>query len=144
MPPQLPDPQTSAPPASAESELYRAYAEWRRLAEAEGEAIRAGNWSFLRDCHNALSELQVRIDSLNEQAAQEWAALGIDAAPRRAAFKTMVKDLLKIEHHNHHLLEQRRRKMMAQKEELGIATLNLRRIQKSYTQAASATFCSVI
>jgi hypothetical protein len=46
---------------SADRDLQNSYREWRRLAEAEGEAIRAGNWMLVFDCQNVLRQLQPRI-----------------------------------------------------------------------------------
>ena len=64
---------------NSDLDLQHSYHEWRRLAEAEGEAIRAGNWMLVFDCQNALRQLQPRIVRQTDAARREWAALGLDA-----------------------------------------------------------------
>src|SRR5579859_4909278 len=43
-------------------DLQHAFSEWRRLAQAEGKAIRAGDWPFVADCQKAITRLQQVID----------------------------------------------------------------------------------
>ena len=38
------------------ADLNQAYSEWRRLALAEGQAIRAGDWRFVANCQQAISQ----------------------------------------------------------------------------------------
>jgi len=49
---------------NAAADLSEAYKEWRRLALAEGAAIRTRNWNVVSDCQEALRRLQTRISEL--------------------------------------------------------------------------------
>ena len=67
---------------SAESDLREAYREWRRLAQAEGQAIRAANWSLLSACQKALALLREHITTLLPKVQQEWTEAQVDPAAR--------------------------------------------------------------
>lgn len=49
---------------NAAADLSEAYKEWRRLALAEGAAIRSRDWNVVSDCQEALQRLQARIIEL--------------------------------------------------------------------------------
>jgi hypothetical protein len=117
---------------NTDRDLEHSYREWRRLAEAEGEAIRAGNWMLVFDCQNALRQLQPRIIRQTEAARQEWAALGLDAEAMECEMDTMIHSLIELESRNNSLIDARR--CLAQEElaKLEQASLTLRRIQRSY------------
>jgi len=55
---------------SAGHELQNAYQEWRRIAEAEGEAMRQRNWPAVAECQNALEKLQPRIVQITNDTRQ--------------------------------------------------------------------------
>jgi hypothetical protein len=108
--------------------LEEAYSEWRRLAEAEGKAIRIGDWRFVADCQQALGRLRPIIDRLTEQTRQ---GLG---EPRRAQFpRATVLELIELQRRNLASLQQRRQRLSAQMEELSRTGRNLRGIQRSYS-----------
>ena len=116
-------------------DLQHSYQEWRRLAEAEGEAIRAGNWMLVFDCQNALRQLQPRIVRQTEAAHRECAALGLDSKALEYEMDAMIHSLIELESRNHSLIDARR--CLAQEElaKLELASLTLRRIQRSYAPA---------
>ena len=116
-------------------DLKHSYQEWRRLAEAEGEAIRAGNWMLVFDCQNALRQLQPRIVRQTEAARREWAALRLAPQAMEYEVDTMIHSLIELESRNHSLINARR--CLAQEElaKLEQASLTLRRIQRSYVPA---------
>jgi len=127
---------------NADRDLQNSYREWRRLAEAEGEAIRARNWMLVFDCQNALRQLQPRIIRQTEAAQNEWATLGLDAGLMEDNLTATIHSLIELERRNHSLLHAR---MQLAQEELGKleqASLTLRRIQRSYTPADSARWSS--
>jgi hypothetical protein len=117
---------------NTDCDLHHSYKEWRRLAEAEGEAIRAGNWMLVFDCQNALRQLQPRIIRQTEAARREWAVLGLDAEAMEHEMETMIHSLIELESRNNSLINARR--CLAQEElaKLEQASLTLRRIQRSY------------
>ena len=120
---------------NTDRDLEHSYEEWRRLAEAEGEAIRAGNWMLVFDCQNALRQLQPRIVRQTEAARREWATLGLDTEEMELEMDALIHSLIEIESRNNSLINARR--CLAQEElaKLEQASLTLRRIQRSYVPA---------
>jgi hypothetical protein len=120
---------------NTDRDLQHSYQEWRRLAEAEGEAIRAGNWMLVFDCQNALRQLQPRIVRQTEAAHRECAALGLDPEAMEYEMDTMIHSLIELESRNNSLINARR--CLAQEElaKLEQASLTLRRIQRCYVPA---------
>jgi ElaB/YqjD/DUF883 family membrane-anchored ribosome-binding protein len=125
-----------------ESELGATFREWRRLAEAKGQAIRARNWAFVRDCQNALQCLRSRIDSVAEDARRHWILLGPDGASRRQALRAAVRELIDIERRNQQSLERHRDRLAAEGERLKQAGQNLRQLRKTYARALPSNWCS--
>ena len=121
---------------STHQDLQHSYQEWRRLAEAEGEAIRAGNWMLVFDCQNALHQLQPRIIRQTEAARREWTALGLDPEAMEGEVDTLIHELIELESRNNSLIDTRR--WLAQEElaKLEQASLTLRRIQRCYVPPA--------
>ena len=123
---------------TAEHQLQDAYREWRRLAEAEGEAIRAGNWMLVCDCQTALKELQPRIIRFTGEAQSEWDNPGVDRPTKENHLRETVKSLIELEWRNNSLLDVRRQSAMAEFEELNRARRALRRVQRSYAPAQAS------
>src|ERR1051325_7487270 len=113
-----------------EHELTAAYDEWRRLAEAEGQAIQTCNWSLLSACQNALKNLQRRCTDLSELARNEWKKLGPLGAAKQKKLNTTVQELIALEHRNSILLNAIRESAHQKLEQLGDAGRNLKRIQR--------------
>jgi len=127
---------------NAYHDLQHSYREWQRLAEAEGEAIRAGNWMLVFDCQNALRQLQPRIVRQTEAARGEWAQLGLDASAKEFELDEIIHSLIEIESRNNSLINARRCLAEAELAKLEQASLTLRRIQRSYAPASSAAWSS--
>ena len=117
---------------NAERELSEAYLEWRRLAEAEGEAIGAGNWSLVSACQKALQLLQERISRISSVARHEWSKAGEDQTPREKALNTTVLELIKIERRNQTLLAAIQEATRTKLGQLQQAGRNLDLIRRSY------------
>ena len=83
-------------------ELEEAYAEWRGLAESEGEAIRTQNWSQLAVCQKALGHLQERITDLTQAVRAE---AGPESPARELALRSIVGELIQLERRNQTLLD---------------------------------------
>jgi hypothetical protein len=126
---------------SAEHELRDLYAEWRRLAEAEGKAIREGNWEFVAQCQKAISQLPPRIDRLTGQA-RDLANASSDARTPKLERRSTVLDLIELQRRNLASLQERRLKLSAHVEQLSRAGRNLRGIQRSYAPAATPAWSS--
>lgn len=127
---------------NADLALQETYQEWRRLAEAESEAIQAGNWMLLFDCQNALRRLQPLIVRRAGEARQEWAQHGLDCREKENDLGALVKSLIELERRNYSLLELRRRAAEAELAKLEQAGLTLRRIQRSYAPVQSMSWTS--
>ena len=127
---------------TAAAELDRAYAEWRRLAEAEGRAIRSGNWKFVAECQQALSQLRPLIDELTSQLRQQIPSSDPDTCPRKQLTRATILELIELQRRNLNSLEQRRQRLSAHIENLMRSGRNLREIQRSYATPATAAFNS--
>jgi hypothetical protein len=127
---------------NAEFDLHQAYAEWQRLALAEGQAIRAGNWPFVADCQQALGKLTSRIDSLTQKVRMESSAPPTGSIRRKFSPHATVLDLIELQRRNLASLEQRRQKLSDHIERLTRTCRNLRGIQRSYASPTPAAWSS--
>jgi len=123
--------------------LQDACAQWRRLAEAEGQAIRAGDWPLVADCQRALRQLQGPLSSQLQQSRREWAALGSDGVNREEHFRSLLSQLVELEKRNLGWLASRRHWLSQQVEQLGRSSRNLRLIHRSYSPAVPAGWTSL-
>jgi hypothetical protein len=127
---------------NADAQLRDAYAEWRRLAETEGEAIRARDWQLLLDCQHALQQLQPRIIRYTDDAQHEWTRLGVDRSDREQGLRLVISELIELEWRNDALLNVVAQTARAEMNELEQASQNLRRVQRSYAPARPAAWTS--
>jgi hypothetical protein len=127
---------------NAERELSAAYDEWRRLAEAEGQAIQTCNWSLLSACQNALKTLQQRCSELSELARGEWKKLGPTGIAKQKKLNATIHELVALEHRNGILLKAIRESAQEKLEQLGDAGRNLKRIQRTYSGESTAAWIS--
>ena len=118
--------------------LTSALAEWRRLAEAEGNAIRAGNWGFVAECQKALSQLRPVID----QHTDRRTGGSSDAGKHRSTAKATVLELIELQRKNLLSLEQRRQRLSEHIENLARAGKNLRALKRSYSLPIPAAWSS--
>lgn len=116
----------------AERDLLEAYREWRRLAEAEGEAIRTGNWSLCAACQKALQSLRERITALMPAVRDEWSRPGCDPAAKQQSLDETIRELIRLEQRNKTLLQSIRETAHAKLKQLGDAKLKLRSLRRSY------------
>jgi len=127
---------------STEAELQQAYAEWRRLAEAEGNAIRAGNWPFVAECQKALSLLPAIIDRLTEHSRQQTQLPRADGTPRKAICGATILELMELQRRNLAALHQRRQNLAAHIQQVSRTSQNLRAIQRSYATPKASGWSS--
>ncbi len=124
---------------NADRALRESYNEWRRLSEAEGDAICAGNWMLVFACQGALRRLQPLITHRKGEAWQEWARTGLNCQEKEKELSQIVTSLIELERRNRCLLETRRRAAQTELARLDEAGLALRRIQHSYAAAPAAS-----
>jgi hypothetical protein len=127
---------------SADDQLEAAYKEWRRLADAEGEAIRTRNWLLADDCQKALRRLQPLIIHYTQEAQNEWKRLGVDPTARENSFRSLITELIQIESQNSVLLEAVRQAARAQLGHLEQAGRTLRQVQRLYAPSPPAAWTS--
>jgi hypothetical protein len=121
-----------------ETALLEAYRDWRRLAELEGEGIRAGDWTLVTDCQNRLSALQTRIVRLTGEARKEWRATGADLAEKENTLRDTVSGLMELEMRNSASLAAMKEATRAQMNQLDAARQNLKRVQRCYSPVGSS------
>ena len=127
---------------NADHQLNEAYQEWRRLAEAEGQAIQACDWSLLSACQQALKHLQTRITELSAAARAEWKKMGAARKEREAQINKTIFELIELEKRNSNLLNSIRENARQRLEQLDRARNNLKRIHQSYTTSTPPLWSS--
>ncbi len=125
-----------------ERDLTEAYQEWRRLAEAEGEAIGAGNWGLISACQKALQNLQEKISRLSPAVREEWSKSGDNLAAKDGALKATLQELIHLEQRNQTLLAAIQEATRIKLEQLGQAGRNLKQLQRSYGLERPAAWTS--
>ena len=119
-------------------QLNQVLAEWRRLALAEGKAIREGNWAFVLDCQRALSELRPKIDGLTNNNSPSTS----ESVNRKPSTRATILELIELQRNNLHSLQQRRQKLSAYIEGLSRTGRTLRGLQRSYASPVAASWSS--
>lgn len=130
------------PGVGPDAALHEACESWRRLAEAEGRAIRAADWKALERCQEQLLELQPRFAAAALAARAEWTRLGLAAHPEADRFGALLGELIALEQSNASLLAEHRRQAVTQLDELDAGIRRLRRVQHSYAPARAAVWSS--
>jgi ElaB/YqjD/DUF883 family membrane-anchored ribosome-binding protein len=127
---------------NADTQLHQVLQEWRRLAEAEGEAIRSCNWSLVAECQEALRALQHTVTQLRQTARETWTDSGAESRNRQEAFRQAVSALIEIESRNHAQLSALRQDAQSKISQLESASHTLRRVHRSYSPALPAAWTS--
>lgn len=117
---------------NAEGELFHAYREWHRLAQAETKAIQTRNWDLLSDCHLAIQDFQAHIASVTQEARTEWRRAGCNLAEKESNLAVFVSELVDLTRHNQGLLQATRVTVRDQLDQLGEAGHNLKLLHRSY------------
>ena len=121
---------------NAERELFHAYAEWRRLAEAETAAINSRNWSLLADCQHAIEDFQKHVSRLTLDARDEWRRRGENLDAKEKQIQALVNELIAITRQNHTLLAAAKQAAQTRLGELKEAGMNLKRLRSYALQPA--------
>jgi hypothetical protein len=122
--------------------LLEAYQDWRRLAELEGEGIRASDWKLVTDCQNRLSALQTRIIRLTTEARAEWRRTGADLAQKENNLRQTVLGLIELEKENSASLNAAKEITRSQLNQLEAVRQNLKRVHRSYSASATGLWNS--
>ena len=123
---------------SADNDLFAACHEWHRLAEAEGEAIRARNWSLCAACQNALQRLRETMSGLLPEAQAEWLTLGAERSARERAYQDAILELITLTRRNQDWLHQVRETAQSKALELNQSRIQLKQLRRSYGGAPAS------
>jgi hypothetical protein len=124
---------------SVEDILIEAYREWRRLAEAEGEAIRTCNWSLCAACQKALQHLRDRITALMPGLRAEWSQSGCNRAAKQQSLDETIHELIHLERDNQTLLQSIREATQTKLKQFGDARFKLKKLRRTYGLTSDAT-----
>jgi hypothetical protein len=127
---------------SASEQLHEAYREWRRLAEAEGEAIRTNNWSRVQECQKSLHSLQPAIIRFSQEARNEWVQLGRDISSEENTIRLLIGELIELERRNSAWLSDMQKAVQTQLNQLQHTGHTLRQVQRSYAPASGSSWTS--
>ena len=123
---------------SARQNLLNAYESWEQLTQREGSAISRSDWPGVTECQKTKQELQRNIIQLTDAARAESIEAGIELKRFDNDLRQVVNRLIALENSNSQLLSERRQPAELKRAELENTTRTLRRMQKSYTQPATA------
>ena len=130
------------PTITADAALLEAYQDWGRLAELEGEAINARDWTLVKNCQKRLSELQPRIIRLTNHAREEWKRTGENIPEKEANLRKIISGLIEVELQNSSSLSVAKEGVRAKMDQLDLVRQNLKRVQRSYSPMRPAIFSS--
>jgi hypothetical protein len=128
---------------TSEHEFLGDCQEWRRLAKAEGEAIRTRNWILVTDCQKALTQLQTQMSHHIQGAREEWKQSGPGGAEKERVVRALVMELIEIESRNKTLLSSLQDDTRSRINQLDQASRNLRRVQSSYAHTRPEAWTSL-
>ena len=117
---------------TAEQELLAVCREWRRLAQAEGQAIRTRNWVLCAACQTSLQDLRGRMSAVLPAARAEWRQAGEACAARRQACDQTIHQLIELARRNLTLIQALRAGAQAKIQELNQARMKLKRLRQTY------------
>jgi hypothetical protein len=124
---------------SSTKELQDLFREWRRLAEAEGDAIRTGNWSLAGDCQRALAKLRSGLDRLRRPADASSQGQTEDPGICSDYLRHEFNCLIQIERQNLATLEVRRAKLSDLLAQADKSRRILRQLRSSYSPSPTAS-----
>jgi hypothetical protein len=111
--------------------------EWMEMTRREAQAIRAGDWSALRQTQEAKAGLRIPLS----EAMEQWTAENPEEANSQP-FRDEISKLLALETRNGDLLADRKRQAREKQLLLEQALFNLRRIRSSYAKRGNAVINS--
>jgi hypothetical protein len=127
-----PAPPGEPPPAGRDDEsvLLAQLLEWRRVTEAESEAIRNGRWDQLLGLQAIKSRLRQEMDAPQTGLREsDWVAA-----------RRLAGELIEMERANHQLLAERREQAVAERNSVDVARANLKRLQTRFVTRPGSTW----
>lgn len=109
--------------------ILKLYDEWRSLSHAEGNAIRENAWVQVEKCQSAKYALQPLI----QNAQQEWREERGPEGPTEAEVRSIIAELIHLEHENDKTLAEVREAAIQERDALTQSTRNIAQIRQSYS-----------
>jgi hypothetical protein len=116
---------------SARQDISGLLERWRRLTEAEGDAIQKAAWPALKEIQAAKAALQADIDAALGKWAGESGRAGM-TNPIGEVFRNEVNRLVSLEIRNRELLAAQLQRARREKEALGQSIRTLRKVRRLY------------
>ena len=127
---------------SAHSRLLGLYAEWRRLSDLEGSAIRDGAWTEVERQQFLKKALRDEIVRTIQQWNAEHAAAESARADFEREFRPVVAGLIEQEQRNQDLLGLQRRDIESGLANAGQSASRLRNVHRTYSAPGSSRWQS--
>jgi hypothetical protein len=116
----------------ATAELTQALAEWRRLTDAEREAIVSDNWNRVAEQQDRKKQLQAQVQH-TLALARALPAAGTDSswAPE-SELDSVIGELIAMERHNAELIVAKRSRRQAEAARMTRTLLDLQGVRRAY------------
>ena len=118
--------------------ILKLYDEWRVLSHSEGVAIRDNEWTKVEKCQSAKYALQPQI----QDAQQEWKDADRGQGPTEAEVRSIIAELIHLEHENDMVLAETRKQALIERDELTKSTRNISQIRQKYSIQTDACWNS--
>lgn len=112
-------------------DLIELYSQWRRLTEAEGEAINQGRWQDVDHQQALKQELKDRILLATENWQSDY-PVRLTQAEYDRRFRAIISELIVMESANHATLCARREALQQERGRAGQTLQNLRGLNRTY------------
>ncbi len=127
---------------TAKQTLVELYQEWRRLTEAEGEAIRQASWTQVDYYQTAKRKLQPQIVTVTEQFQDELPPAGPERAEGEQFFRKQLGELIQLEVQNGSSISSHRAQLEAERAKTDQSRRNLRQLREYYAPNRCANWQS--
>jgi hypothetical protein len=112
--------------------LRACYEQWRQLTEAEGIAVSGGQWTQVELLQKTKQQLQFSIDGTWRDLRAACRACGQTAQGIEQEFRSLILQLLDLEHANSEILATKRNRASQEKEEVDHVIQKLRQLRRAY------------
>ena len=113
---------------NAETSLLELLERWKALTEAEGSAIRLGEWVDVAKIQGEKRSLQPEIEALASMEERRN-----DSGKSDSKVKAKFLELISLEEKNAFLLEEKRTSAAQTAQHLEVVTRNLRQVHRAYS-----------
>lgn len=126
----------------ARTSLRSYYEQWRSLTEAEGKAIRRGQWQQVERLQASKQELQSLIIGATEDLRAEYRQHGLPVEEVEESFRGVLEDLVRSESANAQSLQQQLAHADEQLAELEGHAAKLSQVRQAYVPTRESSWHS--